>query len=120
MSTISLTFSELQVDPGKGKTMLAIFNGQLDETNIEGEAQKFYQMLEIEKPKNCVFDFTGLVYLNSKSIGYIADWQGKVAGGGGKLIIFGVQKNIFDILDVVGLTKIIDLVEHVDEAKEAL
>ena len=70
-------------------------------------------VFEEEAPKNCVFDFTNLTYLNSKSIGYIADWQAKIAGTGGKLVIFGVQENIFDILDVVGLTKIIDLVDNI-------
>lgn len=120
MSDITITYSDAQVDESKGKTKLVKFSGQLDETNIEAEAQKFYQMLETDAPKNCFFDFSELTYLNSKSIGFIADWQGKITQNEGKLIIFGVQENIFDILDVVGLTKIIDLVDTIDEAKEAL
>jgi len=120
MSDITITYADAQVDESKGKTQLVTFTGQLDETNIEAEAQKFYQMLENETPKNCIFDFGGLTYLNSKSIGFIADWQGKIISGDGKLVIFGVKENIFDILDVVGLTKIIDLVDTIEEAKEAL
>jgi len=120
MSDITITVSDLEGVESKGKTKLITFDGQLDETNIELEAKKFYQMLDEEQPKNCVFDFSSLSYLNSKSIGYIADWQSKISQGGGKLVIFGVKENIFDILDVVGLTKIIDLVENVEDAKEAL
>lgn len=120
MSDITITYADLPVDESKGKTKLITFNGQLDETNIEDNANVFYKMFEDEAPKNCVFDYTNLTYLNSKSIGYIADWQAKIVAGGGKLVLFGVKENIFDILDVVGLTKIIDIVDTVDEAKEAL
>jgi stage II sporulation protein AA (anti-sigma F factor antagonist) len=73
--------------------------------------------MDTEKPKHFIFDFTDLTYLNSKSIGFIADWQQKIAGNGGKLVIFGVQPNIFDILDVVGLTNLVELVKTMEEAK---
>lgn len=120
MSDVTITYSDLQVAASKGKSKLIKFVGQLDETNIEDEAKKFYKVIDEETPKNIIFDFSELTYLNSKSIGYIADWQSKISQAGGKLVIFGVQENIFDILDVVGLTKIIDLVDNLDEAKEAL
>ena len=120
MSDITITSSDLQVDPSKGKTKLLKFAGQLDETNIETEAKKVYAIMESEQPKNFVFDLSELTYLNSKSIGFFADWQQKISQGGGKLVIFGAKENIFDILDVVGLTNIIDLVQTVDEAKAAI
>jgi stage II sporulation protein AA (anti-sigma F factor antagonist) len=118
MSDITLTFSDL--DGAKAPTKLVKFVGQLDETNVEEESVKVYSEIEAEELKNMVFDFSELSYLNSKSIGYLADWQEKVNAKGGKLVIFGAAENIFDILDVVGLTKLIDLVDSVEEAKEAL
>lgn len=120
MSDITITSADVQVDASKGKTKLMKFSGQLDETNIEAEAKKVYEIIEKDQPKNFIFDFTELSYLNSKSIGYIADWQQKISQNGGKLVIFGAKENIFDILDVVGLTNIIDLVQSEDEAKKAL
>lgn len=120
MSDITLTFSDLEGDASKGKTSLVKFEGQLDETNVEDESKKVYDEMEKEGLKNFVFDFSGLTYLNSKSIGYLADWQEKISQKGGKLVVFGVQENIFDILDVVGLTKLIDIVDTLDEAKEAI
>lgn len=115
MAQITITTSD--VEGIKEKTKLLKFNGQLDETNVEAEAQKVYQIMDKEKPKHFIFDFTDLTYLNSKSIGFIADWQQKIAANGGKLVIFGVQPNIFDILDVVGLTNLVDLVKTMEEAK---
>lgn len=118
MAQVTITFSDL--DGVKEKTKLLKFSGQLDETNIEAEAQKVYQVMDSEKPRNFVFDFSELTYLNSKSIGFIADWQQKVSSGGGKMVIFGAQANIFDILDVVGLSNIVTITKTLDEAKAAL
>jgi|CXWL01.1.fsa_nt_gi anti-anti-sigma factor len=120
MSDITITSADVQVDASKGKTKLLKFAGQLDETNIETEAKKVYKIMEDDQPKNFIFDFTDLTYLNSKSIGYIADWQQKISQNNGKLIVFGSKENIFDILDVVGLTNIIDIVQTEAEAKQAL
>ncbi len=118
MSQVTITSSDL---PGtKEKTTLLKFAGQLDETNIEAEAAKVYQIMEADKPKHFVFDFTELTYLNSKSIGFIADWQQKVAANGGKVVVFGAQPNIFDILDVVGLTNLVELVKTLEDAKAGL
>ncbi|MDP3975866.1 MAG: STAS domain-containing protein [bacterium] len=117
MADVTITFSNVD---GLAGTKLIKFSGQLDETNIEDEAKKVYAVLDGEKPKNLIFDFSELSYLNSKSIGYISDWQSKISQAGGKVVIFGAQPNIFDILDVVGLTKLIDLVEHLDEARTKL
>ncbi|MDF2378847.1 MAG: STAS domain-containing protein [Candidatus Gracilibacteria bacterium] len=115
MSDSIITF----IDSDLPDTKIAKFVGQLDETNIEDEAKRVYAELE-GGLKNMVFDFTELSYLNSKSIGYIADWQGKVTENNGKLVIFGAAENIFDILDVVGLTKLIEIVDDLEGAKGAL
>jgi len=114
MSDVTISASELQAN-----TQLVKFVGQLDETNIEDQAKKIYQVMEGDV-KNLVFDFSELTYLNSKSIGYLADWQQKISLKEGKLVIVGAKENIFDILDVVGLTNIITMVDTVEEAKKAL
>jgi len=114
MSDISITTSEFIAG-----TQLVKFVGQLDETNIEEQAKKIYQIMEGEV-KNLVFDFSELTYLNSKSIGYIADWQQKISQKGGKIVIVAAKENIFDILDVVGLTNIITIVDNEEDAKKAL
>ena len=66
------------------------------------------------------FDLKGLTYMNSKSVGYLADWHGKVTKAKGKMVISGATDNITDILNVVGLSNIIDVFETAEEAKKAL
>lgn len=103
----------------KGKTVA--ISGQLDETNIDAESKKIYELIEKEGAGvKLHFNLKGLTYMNSKSVGYLADWHGKVTKAKGKMVISGAADNIKDILSVVGLTNLIDVVDTADEAKKAL
>lgn len=95
--------------------------GQLDESNVDEEAKKIYELIE-QNPKNLniILDFEALEYMNSKSIGYLTDWYGKVFENGGKVMIAKAKPNILDILEVVGLTQLIKNYASVDEAKASL
>ncbi len=94
------------------------FIGQLDESNIDLKSQTIYQIIA-EHPKNLylLFDFTKLEYMNSKSIGYLTDWYGKITEGNGKIVIASAPANIIDILQAVGITELVKCYNSVDEAK---
>jgi len=96
-------------------------SGQLDESNVDEEAKKIYDLIE-QNPKNLnlILDFDGLEYMNSKSIGYLTDWYGKVYENSGKVVIAKAKPNILDILEVVGLTQLIKNYPSVDEAKAGI
>lgn len=97
------------------------FQGQLDESNVDEKAKIIYELIE-KNPKNLflLFDFEALEYMNSKSIGYLTDWYGKISEGKGKIVIAKARNNILDILQVVGLTQLINSYPTLDEAKFAL
>ncbi len=67
-----------------------------------------------------ILDFAELEYMNSKSIGYLTDWYGKVFENGGKIVITQMKPNILDILQVVGLTQLIKTYSTLEEAKFAI
>ncbi len=97
------------------------FSGQLDESNVDEKANMIYQLIEsVPKNLNLIFDFGELEYMNSKSIGYLTDWYGKVYENGGKIVIAQTRPNILDILQVVGLTQLIKTFPTIDEAKFAI
>jgi anti-anti-sigma factor len=100
---------------------LVRFQGQLDESNVDEKAKIIYQLLE-QNPSGLylLFDFDQLEYMNSKSIGYLTDWYGKITEGQGKIVIAKPKSNILDILQVVGLTQLINCYQSLDEAKFAL
>lgn len=95
--------------------------GQLDESNVDQKAQEIYKVIEAN-PKNLylVFNFENLEYMNSKSIGYLTDWYGKVSDNGGKIVIAKAKENILDVLQVVGLTQLIKAYNSIEEAKAGL
>ncbi len=96
------------------------FAGQLDETNVDMEAKKIYEVIDGMVEPNLILDLEGLTYMNSKSIGYVTDWYSRTAAKNGRIVIARPRPNILDILKVVGITQIIPIHDTVDEAKLAL
>jgi len=115
MAQINITFQDIN-EAGKA-LKLVTFNGQLDETNVDTEAQQIYKIIEEMHEPNLLFDFAGLEYMNSKSIGYVTDWYTKVMTKNGKIVIARPRANILDILKVVGITQIVNIYDNLDEAK---
>ncbi|MBU1992434.1 MAG: STAS domain-containing protein [Patescibacteria group bacterium] len=107
-------------DPSKVIKLVRI-KGQLDESNVDEKSKEIYALIE-QNPKglNLIFDLENLEYMNSKSIGYLTDWYGKVNEGGGAIALAKPKPNILDILNVVGITQLVQSYATLDEAKFAL
>lgn len=121
MTQATITIEDIPATVEGITAKLVKFAGQLDESNVDEKAKILYQLIE-QYPKNLylLFDFDLLEYMNSKSIGYLTDWYGKVSEGNGKIAIAKPRSNILDILQVVGLTQLISCYQTIDEAKFAL
>lgn len=119
MADVTLTFRDLPLQHG-GYAKHISFVGQLDETNVDTEAKKVYQVILEMMPPYLVLDFTALEYMNSKSIGYVTDWYTQTMGKQGAMAIINPQPNILDILKVVGITQIIPVYASLEEAQAAL
>ena len=117
MAQVNITFQDVD-QAGKALKLIA-FEGQLDETNVDAEAQKIYKIIEEMAEPNLILDFAGLEYMNSKSIGYVTDWYSKAMAKNGKIVIARPRANILDILKVVGITQIINIHDNIDQAKAA-
>jgi stage II sporulation protein AA (anti-sigma F factor antagonist) len=121
MTQVQITIEDMAGAPA-GKTVKIVHVvGQLDETNVDEEAKNIYQVLEaVPQGLSLIFDFSGLEYMNSKSIGYLTDWYSKISGTGGQVVIAAARDNILDILQVVGLTQLINSYATLEEAKLAV
>lgn len=115
MTEANITIEDL------GGIKIAHITGQLDESNIDEKIKEIYKVVE-QNPKGLklVFDLENLQYMNSKSIGYLTDLYGKITETGGKVAISKAKSNILDILQVVGLTQLIQNFETLDQAKASL
>jgi len=121
MTPVQITIEDVAgVANGKIVKLIRVV-GQLDESNVDDEAKAIYQLIEsVPGGLSLIFDFMGLEYMNSKSIGYLTDWYSKVSALGGKVAIAGARDNILDILQVVGLTQLVNAYPTLDEAKAAV
>lgn len=111
----------ITIDDGGNGIKVANISGQLDESNVDEKIQDLYKVVE-QTPKGLklIFDLENLEYMNSKSIGYLTDLYGKITESGGKVVIAKARPNIIDILQVVGLTQLINSYDSLEEAKTAI
>lgn len=120
MAQITITTEDIVSTTPDKKVKLLKFAGQLDESNVDDRAKEIYDIIN-STPQSLylIFDFEKLEYMNSKSIGYLTDWFTKLSEKKGGIIIANARPNILDILQVVGITQLIQCVASVDEAKTA-
>jgi len=121
MTQVNIIIEDIPVTTQGQVAKLVKFQGQLDESNVDEKAKTIYQIIE-QFPQNLLLllDFSELEYMNSKSIGYLTDWYGKVSQGNGQIVVAMAKSNILDILQVVGLTQLVNCYPTLDEAKFAL
>lgn len=92
------------------------FSGELDETNADKTFKSIYDAIWDFTGKKILFNMAGLKYLNSKSIGYIADIFSNIEDNNWKMYISNCSEWVRDILDLVGITVIIPTVDDQTEA----
>lgn len=121
MTQVNITITDIPATTQGQIAKVVKFQGQLDESNVDEKSKLIYSLIE-QNPKNLylLLDFDELEYMNSKSIGYLTDWYGKISEGKGRMVIGKARNNILDILQVVGLTQLINCYPTIDEAKFAL
>ena len=121
MTEAHIIIEDIAQDDAAKHVKLISVSGQLDESNIDEKAQEIYALITAN-PQGLylIFDFEKLEYMNSKSIGYLTDWFGKITETQGKIVIIKAKPNIIDILQVIGLTQLIPMYGSLEEAKFAL
>lgn len=121
MAQVQINIEDLAGAPAGKVIKIVHVAGQLDESNVDEQAKGIYQVIEANpQGLSLIFDFMALEYMNSKSIGYLTDWYSKISASAGKVVIAGARENILDILQVVGLTQLINTYPTLDEAKAAV
>lgn len=96
------------------------FNGELDETNADKTFTAIYNDIGSFEDKKIILNLTNLKYLNSKSIGYIADIFSNIEENDGEMYISNCDDGVKDVLELVGITTIVPTVDTLQEAITAL
>ena len=108
----------------KRKTVQGIevfeFHGELDETNADKAFTAIYSAIGDFAGKKIILNLIGLRYLNSKSIGYIADMFSNIEDNNGSMYITNMTNDVRDTLELVGITSIVNVVNLEEEAIQAM
>lgn len=92
------------------------FTWELDETNADKTFKGIYNDIGDFEGKNIIFNLSWLKYLNSKSIGYIADVFSNIEDAEWKMYISNCTDWVKDILELVWITTIIPTVDDIKDA----
>lgn len=101
--------------------LLISITGDLDQASIEEDADSIQHIVDSTKAGTIIlFDFTNLLYINSRSISYLVNWYMALEQAGAKLVLYGLRPNIIDILDTTGINHVIPIFTHFHEVKDAI
>lgn len=80
------------------------------------ELKKLFSKLILENKRNLVIDLCDVTYLDSSGLGAIASAHIKVSSIDGVLKIINKKSDIKKILDITGLSKVIEVLPDLDAA----
>jgi anti-anti-sigma factor len=115
-SQIDLQIEDIQ---GNANAKLVRFVGDLDATNVETVIEKTFNLLN-EGYVNIVADFEKLRYVNSTGLGILLHFSKSAKEKGGTFKIANVNENVYEIIEIIGATSLLEIYDEVSEAVEAL
>lgn len=69
-------------------------------------------------PDLVIVDLSGAHFLDSRSMGVLADWQTRVRVAGGRLKILGARPEVVRLFTMIGLEQAFEFVASVEEARK--
>lgn len=85
-------------------------SGEIDASNLEGKVRSVVEKVEaLPTGGILVLDCEDLIYINSTFIGHMAGWLNKLQSKNSHLVLRNVNRQIREVLDLVGLSKVIYL-----------
>lgn len=100
-----------------GRTLVVKLSGELDLVTAESAREAIDSELEnFGRVKNLVLDLADVKFIDSSGLGMLLGRYKKISDRGGKLVAYGVQPAVQRVLQMAGMTKIINIVASKEEA----
>ncbi len=98
------------------KDVLIVFlSGDIDQHKVSNIKSDIDRAIAKNKSKNLVFDFAKVEFMDSSGIGMVLSRYKSLNNTNGILKISGTSENTMKLFDMVGLKKIIEIHNTVDE-----
>ena len=115
-SRIELQYEDI---PQKPDAKLVKFIGDLDATNVETIVEKIFGLMN-EGTVRIVADFNSLRYVNSTGLGILLHFSKTAKEKGGCFKIANVNENVYEIIEIIGATTLLDIYDELDDALKTL
>lgn len=109
-------FTTTIVESHKPDIKLIELHGELDELGIEILKSTVDPVLNELTAKKVIFDFTHVIFINSKGIGYLVSVHTHLSKNARTLVIVNASQPVMDVISLVGLTSIIPYYANAEEA----
>jgi anti-anti-sigma factor len=98
---------------------LVKFIGDLDATNVETILEEISELINGGTPK-IVADFEKLRYVNSTGLGILLHLSKASKEKNGCFKIANVNENVYEIVEIIGATTLLEIFENAEEAITSL
>ncbi len=95
------------------------FSGDLDATNVEIALKKITELFEAGH-KKVIADFKKLRYVNSTGLGILLHISRAAKEKEGCFKIANVNENVYEIIEIIGATSLLEIYENVELAVSSL
>ncbi|MBN2036748.1 MAG: STAS domain-containing protein [Chitinispirillaceae bacterium] len=104
---------------GKNEAQVIRFIGDLDATNVQTVLEKICNLFS-EGKIHIVADFAKLRYVNSTGLGILLHLSKSAKEKAGSFKIANVNENVFEIVEIIGATSLLEIYDTVEEAIASL
>lgn len=89
---------------------IKLADGEIDQSNINEKTAPVYNQIKVMSQGGVVvLDFNGVTYINSMFIANLASWHASMRRKDGYIKLKNIQSQVKEILDLVGLSKILTI-----------
>ena len=87
----------------------------LDESNIQIIGNQLFNLVDEDHRQKIVLDFTNVEYLSSAALGRFIILHKKVIAAGGRLVLYNIDPQIYEVFAVTKLNKLFDIRRRGDD-----
>ncbi len=106
---------QIKLIPEK-KAILVKTDAEMDHHIVSDMRRKIDTKIKSSNAVNVIFDFSELDFMDSSGIGMIMGRYKLTRILGGKIVVFGIKKQVVRIMEMSGINKLITVCETEDEA----
>jgi len=90
----------------------------LDEGNIQLIGNQLFALVDEDRKKKIVLDFSNVEYLSSAALGKLITLDKKAKAAGGKIRFCSIRADILEVFKITRLDKLFTIKENKDKALE--